>query len=447
MKKKLTILFLALLIPAIVLAFTYDWEIDYMEYSSDALAQAAYVSSEPNATGGTITTDGNYKIHTFLTNGTFTPAGAFDVEYLVVGGGGGGGGYTAGGGGGGAFKTASGFGVTAQAYSIVVGGGGTGGVSTGSVAATNGIDSVFSTVTAIGGGFGGSFAVGGYAGGTGASGGGACYTGAAGTGTDGNTGGVGSGAGAEQGGGGGGASAVGQAGNAARTAGAGGAGSASSISGSSVQFSGGGGAGTDGSGTGGSATFGGGAGTASNVTGGAGSVNTGGGGGGSGGSTAAGGAGGSGIVIIRYLGAPKLQSYSESTIKQQGSYSLKGVAAITASLNDTLTKTLTGADKLDLTYSQGIEYDIYALRTGSNIKIGIHDSGGTTSEHTANVVSSNTNQTESWDISAISDANKDDIDSIIVTVVNADAANIFYLDDIKWGIDAVAGGGSYTFVQ
>ena len=152
-------------------------------------------------------------------------------------------------------------------------------------------------------------------------------------------------------------------------------------------------------------------------------------------------------VINKLEVEPVLQSYSEDTIKTQGTYSLKGFAAITASLNDTLTKTLTGADKLDLTYSQGIEYDIYALRTGSNIKIGIHDSGGTTSEHTANVVSSNTNQTESWDISAISDANKDDIDSIIVTVVNADAANIFYLDDIKWGIDAVAGGGSYTFVQ
>lgn len=33
-----------------------------------------------------------------------------------------------------------------------------------------------------------------------------------------------------------------------------------------------------------------------------------------------------------------LQSYSESTIKSQGSYSLKGVAAITDSLNKTLTK-------------------------------------------------------------------------------------------------------------
>ena len=35
--------------------------LDLMEYSSDALAQAAYVSGDAaSATGGTITTDGNY---------------------------------------------------------------------------------------------------------------------------------------------------------------------------------------------------------------------------------------------------------------------------------------------------------------------------------------------------------------------------------------------------
>lgn len=49
------------------------------------------VSAFPLAlsTGGTITTSGNYRIHTFLTSGTFTPSGAGTVEYLVVAGGGG----------------------------------------------------------------------------------------------------------------------------------------------------------------------------------------------------------------------------------------------------------------------------------------------------------------------------------------------------------------------
>ena len=43
------------------------------------------------ATGGTITTNGNYKVHSFTSSGTFTVTGTGTVEYLVVGGGGGGG--------------------------------------------------------------------------------------------------------------------------------------------------------------------------------------------------------------------------------------------------------------------------------------------------------------------------------------------------------------------
>ena len=46
------------------------------------------------ATGGTITTDGDYKVHTFNSSGTFTvtTAGTAGVEYLIIAGGGGGGG-------------------------------------------------------------------------------------------------------------------------------------------------------------------------------------------------------------------------------------------------------------------------------------------------------------------------------------------------------------------
>ena len=45
-----------------------------------------------SATGGTITTIDGYKIHTFTGDGTFTPATAGVVEYLIVAGGGGEGG-------------------------------------------------------------------------------------------------------------------------------------------------------------------------------------------------------------------------------------------------------------------------------------------------------------------------------------------------------------------
>ena len=44
------------------------------------------------ATGGSIATDGDYKVHTFNSNATFevTTEGHGEVEYLVIGGGGGG---------------------------------------------------------------------------------------------------------------------------------------------------------------------------------------------------------------------------------------------------------------------------------------------------------------------------------------------------------------------
>jgi len=55
------------------------------------------------ATGGIITAVGSYKIHTFLTSGTFRPTTSGTVEYLIVAGGGGGG--SAGGGGAGGLLT------------------------------------------------------------------------------------------------------------------------------------------------------------------------------------------------------------------------------------------------------------------------------------------------------------------------------------------------------
>lgn len=121
-----------------------------------------------------------------------------------------------------------------------------------------------------------------------------------------------------------------------------------------------------------------------------------------------------------------LQSYSESTIKSQGSYSLKGMAT-TGAVNKTLTRTI--ASPVNLSGETAIKFDIYSSRTGSNIKIGIHDSGGTTTETTPNITSAGAWQTVVWDISAVSNANKDAIDSIIITIANADSANTFYIDN------------------
>lgn len=121
-----------------------------------------------------------------------------------------------------------------------------------------------------------------------------------------------------------------------------------------------------------------------------------------------------------------LQCYSESTIITQGTYSLKGIAT-TDAVDDTLTRTI--GSPIDLTGVDDLIIDVYASRTGSNIKIGIHDSGGTTTETTPNITDANTWQTVVWDISGVADANKDAIDSLIFTIVNADSANTFCIDN------------------
>ena len=128
-----------------------------------------------------------------------------------------------------------------------------------------------------------------------------------------------------------------------------------------------------------------------------------------------------------------LQCYSESIIKTQGSYSLK-IEAATDSLGDTLTRIVSPV--IDLSGETSITLDIRASRTGSNFKIEFHDSGGNTISHTINILAIDTWQTDEIDISAVIDANKDVIDSIIITVVNADAANTFYFD-LMYGTDEV----------
>ena len=229
-----------------------------------------------SATGGTITTDGDYKVNSFTADGTFTPSADGYVEYLVVGGGGNG----------------AGFG----ASSVSGGGGGAGGYRTGYLAVTGGTgysitvgaateDSVFSSITSAGGGNGGQPTP--TSGGSGGGSGAASPSGAAGTSGQGNAGGTGTGTWGvttTRSGGGGGSGGVG--GNSDGTnGGAAGAGTASSITGSSVTYAAGGE----------------GVAHTRNTAGTPGAANTGNGGGGTGGSGGnSGGAGGSGIVIIRY---------------------------------------------------------------------------------------------------------------------------------------------------
>lgn len=261
------------------------------------------------ATGGTITEDGDYKVHTFTASDTFSVsllgdtglANADQVEYLVVAGGGGGGATTGGGGGGaGGYKTATGFTVTASNYSITVGAGGAGN--------TEGTNSVFDTVTSTGGGA--SKGNNGVATDGGSGGGGAAFDDGSGTdfgstvgGGQGNNGGTGNQGGPNyNGGGGGGAGAVGRNTVASDDSiyGTGGAGLSSSITGAAVTRAGGGGGGNDFnvSLTAGGSGGGGDGGNDSNPPTG-GTVNTGGGAGGVCRTTGTV-SGGSGVVILRY---------------------------------------------------------------------------------------------------------------------------------------------------
>ena len=87
------------------------------------------ISEIPLPTGGTITTSGGYRYHTFNSSGALTVPITRTVEYLVVAGGGGGGdsatyGGGEGGGGAGGLRTAS-VSLPAQSYTITIGAGGT----------------------------------------------------------------------------------------------------------------------------------------------------------------------------------------------------------------------------------------------------------------------------------------------------------------------------------
>jgi hypothetical protein len=273
---------------------------------SSNLPEAAVFTA---ATGGTITTSGDYKIHTFTGPGTFcvsqignaptNPSGGPNtVSYMVLAGGASGAGTETGGGGGaGGFRegrditpsyTASplvapaGLTITASPFPITVGGGGSPGPSNGNP----GSNSIFSTITSTGGGGGANNTP--SPGGSGGGGGRHGSNGSNGSaGASGNTPPVSP----PQGNPGGNRFPYPSPGGQPNTAGGGGGAEA-----------GNGGSGGSGGGASGIGSGPGGAGDGSNAPGA--SANTGGGGGGTGwGPTSphgTGGAGGSGIVIIRY---------------------------------------------------------------------------------------------------------------------------------------------------
>jgi len=306
--------------------FVYVDDIEGWKNTMDSTSNVTGLVPYIVASGGTETTSGDFKIHTFTSPGTFTVSCASTVsprnglEYLVVGGGGGGRGqntYARGGGGGGAggYRTSA-FGpsplqaptinAAAGAYPVTVGAGGAGGCSPG--CGVQGSTSTFAGPTSIasaGGGAGrGSVCTpgqpGGSGGGAGDGGGPTPFPG--GTGNtppvsppQGNNGGTNLANPNNNGGGGAGGGGAGGAGDNESSPGgypasgsAGGPGVPNAITGSGVTYA----AGAPGGPTGNSCTASGPANSGNGGVGGGGSYGS--------GSAKAGGAGGSGIVVIRY---------------------------------------------------------------------------------------------------------------------------------------------------
>ena len=106
--------------------------------------------------GGDIVFDrGGYRIHIFNASGIFTSYGVTTADVLLVAGGGGGGQDNAGGGGAGGLIFRPGMTISNGEKVVVVGNGGMG-ATIANVLPTNGSNSTFNGLTAIGGGYGGS---------------------------------------------------------------------------------------------------------------------------------------------------------------------------------------------------------------------------------------------------------------------------------------------------
>jgi hypothetical protein len=190
--------------------------------------EEAVVSDVVDATGGTETTEGSFVYHTFTSDATLEVLSGGEIEYIVVAGGGGGSRSAVGGGGGAGGAVITLGAITPGTYSVVVGSGGAGAIFTSSIASTNGQNSTFNGITAIGGGAGGGWGglIDGNSGGSGGGGRGAVSpnlpgvggSGTAGQGFSGGSGSQGAFSSQATGGGGGGA---GEAGNDATTSKAG----------------------------------------------------------------------------------------------------------------------------------------------------------------------------------------------------------------------------------
>jgi hypothetical protein len=270
------------------------------EIAGNKIEKHAVVSSDAITSYYVVGGD-NYTVLRYLNDGTFNTTGALDIEILIVAGGGGGSGGSHGGAGGaGGFMYVN-HSLTTGNYNITIGLGGAGGPL--NVDGINGGNSLFDTLTAVGGGKGSKTGQVGGAGGSGGGGGGdSAQAGGSGVAGQGYDGGAGESPSPYGGGGGGGAGATGDA--ASGQGGDGGVGNTSTITNGTGLYYAGGGGGSAYSGTPGDGGLGGGGNGGTQSADPTDGVNNTGAGGGGATHRGAAGDGGTGIIIIRYLAAP-----------------------------------------------------------------------------------------------------------------------------------------------
>jgi hypothetical protein len=131
--------------------------------------------------------------------------------------------------------------------------------------------------------------------------------------------------------------------------------------------------------------------------------------------------------------------WKESTTKKQGSYSIRITHTNNASGN-TYTRTAGGSvPTVNLTGCLFIHFHVLsATYAGVVLSVGLHDVGGTTTGYSFSVAATNTWTNVNFNLSGVSDANKDAIDKIIITIPTSNA-NTFYIDNffIKQNVRAI----------
>ena len=124
---------------------------------------------------------------------------------------------------------------------------------------------------------------------------------------------------------------------------------------------------------------------------------------------------------------PNLQSYSESMIKTQGSYSLKGIAT-TANVAGILTRTIDPT--IDLRGMDHLTFDVRSSLAGIKVAIQWRNANGWLLNSMPTIVAANVWQHVIKDISTLADVNKNSINRIATGPLVAAEAITFYIDNM-----------------